>query len=472
MVKKETETNVTRFGCTCTSFTSRQPRPYHGDGTGAIPEIQRTPTDVTESTISESTNASSRPPKEPSSAGTKKKKASPKDEMQELMQDNLDLMLEIVLRIREDPDFASNIYNECPRLQHMLDQHLDLRPLFEDPKLVRINFEEVYKKSGGVLPEDQKPKTLLQRFVQSPIFKVLKVFLFLKKIISCVMSGGVAIGGAMFAGLFGGQVDIDGDNDGGDHDADIDEHESESKVALDQAADRMEDQETRERMSRICEENDPQKLLEEIEDNPDLKALRDANPLCAELMSDPETMKILVDPDNLRALGDAGDLIEQDFANPDWSPDALEDIDVDTNTADLDGGVVDSGAGEPDIESDNFADAQEEELAQESTDALEEDVAEEEDAPEEVDEEAGEEEGEDGDDDEEEEEEEGMEYEHGEDEIEDDKKKKSANKGAQKKAPPKQKQKNERKDGGGMANFMGNLRTGLTDMVAVVCDSF
>lgn len=68
--------------------------------------------------------------------------------------------------------------------------------------------------------------------------------------------------------------------------------------------------------------SDPDKMDELIEADPELRALRDSNPLCAELMSEPDTMKILVEPDNLRALAEAPELIEQDFANPDWaSPD-------------------------------------------------------------------------------------------------------------------------------------------------------
>jgi hypothetical protein len=58
------------------------------------------------------------------------------EQAQEVMKDNLELMKDVVMRIREDPEFASNIYAECPRLQHLLDQYPDLRPIFEDPKLV------------------------------------------------------------------------------------------------------------------------------------------------------------------------------------------------------------------------------------------------------------------------------------------------------------------------------------------------
>jgi len=64
------------------------------------------------------------------------------------------------------------------------------------------------------------------------------------------------------------------------------------------------DPEVQERIQDILNTDDPAALEEAIENDPELRALRDSNPLCAELMSDPETMKILVDPDNLRALGE------------------------------------------------------------------------------------------------------------------------------------------------------------------------
>jgi hypothetical protein len=70
--------------------------------------------------------------------------------------------------------------------------------------------------------------------------------------------------------------------------------------------------------------SNPENLDEAIEQDPELKALRDSNPLCAELMNDPQTMKILVDPDNLRALADCPDLIDADFNDPDWSPPEFE----------------------------------------------------------------------------------------------------------------------------------------------------
>ena len=456
-----------------------QPRPYHhGIPSPAITrsesaaDIATVATDITDISVSNASDFDA-PRTSTKEAGQSSSKStlSPKDEMQDVMQDNLDLMLDIVMRIREDPEFASGIYKECPRLQHMLDQHPNLRPLFEDPKLVRINFEEVYKKAGGVLPEDKKPKTMLQRIVQSPFFKVLKVLLFCKKIMTCVMGGGLALTGAIFSGFFAPE-DGAGDHDANDPDADMDSNNRENREALDRAADRMEDKETQERMHHICEEHDPQKLLEEIEDNPDLKALRDSNPLCAELMSDPETMKILVDPDNLRSLGDAAEMIEQDFADSSWSP---PDIQAEFDMPELEGDhpvhgetsssmvpddsmapeqpYVDDSLGTPELDTDNAVNT-------EGTDAQQEHMVEEET---ELGDEAGDEDGEGGEEEGgEEEEEEGMEYEHGEADTKGNSQ--SASKGASKKPPPKQKAKNAQ--GGGAGGFLGNIRAGITDMVA------
>jgi hypothetical protein len=81
--------------------------------------------------------------------------------------------------------------------------------------------------------------------------------------------------------------------------------------------------EVKEQMHRLLL-SDPDALDEAIEQDPDLRALRMSDPLCAELMGDPTTMKIVVDPDNLRALGDCPDLIEADFIDPDWRPPDVE----------------------------------------------------------------------------------------------------------------------------------------------------
>jgi len=120
----------------------------------------------------------------------------PQDVIHEVMGNELDMMLEIILQIRQDEDFAKSIYTNCPRLQHMLDQNPDLRPIFEDPHLVRINFEDVYRKAGGLLPEDtptlkQRALKIVGRIVSHPLFKVFRFLLVLKKIYNCVMAGGI-----------------------------------------------------------------------------------------------------------------------------------------------------------------------------------------------------------------------------------------------------------------------------------------
>jgi len=116
---------------------------------------------------------------------------NPNELLHEVMGDNLDLMLEIILQIREDEDYAKTVYQDCPRLQHLLDQNPDLRPIFEDPLLVRINFEQVYQKAGGVLPEDEpsKFKKVIKCIVTHPLFKVFRFLLLLKKLYNCIMGG-------------------------------------------------------------------------------------------------------------------------------------------------------------------------------------------------------------------------------------------------------------------------------------------
>jgi hypothetical protein len=110
---------------------------------------------------------------------------------QEVMNDNLELMREIVMKIREDEEFARNIYKDCPRLQELLKQHPDLRPLFEDPKFIVISFEKVFRDAGGVLPGDppvkprrfERVKQTIAAITSHPLFKVFKYLMLIKKII-------------------------------------------------------------------------------------------------------------------------------------------------------------------------------------------------------------------------------------------------------------------------------------------------
>lgn len=259
---------------------------------------------------------------------------------QAVMKDHLSIMKDVVMKIRHEDGYAKAMYAKCPRLQHLLDRNPDLRPVFEDPRLVRINFETVYKEAGGILPEDEeaeaekrKNPSLIMRIATHPIFRFLKVLIFIKKIIGCIAGGGIALVTSCWACCTDcctdcccedaieevGEVDDldDDDNEFGlDDTAPMDENQK----ALNTAADYMEDPEVQEQMQRLLD--DPENLEDAIENDAELRALRDSNPLCAELMTDPETMRILVDPDNLRALGEAPQIIELDFSDPNYTPNA------------------------------------------------------------------------------------------------------------------------------------------------------
>jgi len=383
--------------------------------------------------------------------------------MQEAMGNNMDLMLDIIMKIREDPQFAKSVYADCPRLQHMLDQNPQLRPVFEDPRLVRINFEKAYREAGGYLPEDKKP--FLARLVNHPLFKFLKFIVFLKKLMGLLQGGGVGILKDLFEnfrpdlehGVGGDHADAGGDGDG-----DYGDGENQDSKDLNDAADRMEDPEMKEKLDRIKTIEDPEQLAEEIENDPELRALRDSNELCAELMSDPDTMNIMCEPDNLRALGECPDLIDLDMADPDFDPTAEGggvdvdggDFETDDNAADADAGADDAAENEGAMEEEEAADAAEEEEI-DVIDDLEEDDGFEGDGNLEEPEESGLEDAE----------EDGLEYAMGEEEMNDKKGggTQSAGKGAQKKAPQKSRAA-QRKKGGN--NFVSNIGVGLSEMAA------
>ena len=257
------------------------------------------------------------------------------------MEDNLDLMLEIILKVRQDEEFAKTIYEDCPRLQALLDQNPDLRPIFEDPHFVRINFEQVYRNAGGVLPEDQ-PNVYYKAFkdglitvTQHPLFRVFRFLLLIKRMYTFVIDGSLNIFKQLYVAIFGiGALDAFNDL-GGFLDGPNDVH----KQNLYQAADHMEDPAVQEQMATLLESS-PEELDEAIEQDPELLALRDSNPLCAELMSDPSTLRILLDPDNLRALAECPDLITADFADPDWMPTHIEEYHFDDAMQTLDEDLV------------------------------------------------------------------------------------------------------------------------------------
>ena len=260
-------------------------------------------------------------------AGVSEKDTNATDEMEDktqgVLKDNLEIMREIVFRIREDPAFAKSIYKDCPRLQALLVEHPDLRPIFEDPKLVKINFEKVFRDNGGVLPEDDPPKEpwLITKWYDSaierwriitahPLFKVFRILMFVKKVMGLLSpTKGLTFITGIFTSCF-----FDAPPDPPEAPPENLEN-AQAKLLLYSAADHMEDPEVQEKMQGLLA--DPESMDEAIDNDPQLSALREANPLCAELMKDPETMKILVDPENLRALGECPDLIEADFADPD-----------------------------------------------------------------------------------------------------------------------------------------------------------
>lgn len=255
--------------------------------------------------------------------------------------DTLAIMYDIIVQIRNDPEYARSIYANCPRLQHLLEKRPDLRPIFENPRFVRINFEDVYRKEGGVLPEDEedpkKKKKVPSRLtrcvvcvVTHPLFKVLRVLILIKKIFGCIFGGGFALVSSLITGCFCESAadlaeiaDIDGEVDA-DAEAEareqaIHEKHQVNREALNKAADHLEDPKVQAQMEELMK-MDPDQFAEAIENDDNLRALRDSSPVCVELMSDPETMRIVCDPDNLRALGEAPELIEMDFADPDWTP--------------------------------------------------------------------------------------------------------------------------------------------------------
>ena len=226
------------------------------------------------------------------------------EKAQEIMKSNLEIMKDIVMKIRNEPGYAKSMYINCPRLQHLLEQNPDLRPVFEDPRLVRINFETVYKEAGGILPEDDEnaegvdddtknKKSWILWIANSPFFKILKALLMIKKLVGCIAGGGIAAIGGIIAFMTDcctdcccedalEEIEIEEDLDdlediagGGSLDP--------NAQALNQAADYMEDPNVQEQMQRLLE--DPDNLADAIENDSELRTLRDSNPLCAELVS-------------------------------------------------------------------------------------------------------------------------------------------------------------------------------------------
>jgi hypothetical protein len=279
------------------------------------------------------------------------------EKAQNLISDNLEDMRYIVFRIREDEEFAKSIYADCPRLQSMLGENPDLRPIFEDPKLIRINFEKVYRDQGGVLPEDEDenegehPNFLYHVYesmmskisiiTSHPLFKFFKVLLLIRKVLKCFGPSGSF---SFIKGLITGFLQDPDDTPDAIDGCDGNPANLELRMQLNAAAEHLEDPEIQEKFEDMLD--NPGSMDEAIENNPELKALRDQNKLVSALMSDPDKMRIVGDPDNLRALATAPDLIEKDFADPGGfsSPDDMTKLNNNENARFDRSGFMDSKA--------------------------------------------------------------------------------------------------------------------------------
>ena len=74
---------------------------------------------------------------------------SGKSKAEEVLQDNPDAMHDLMQKIRSDPNYITSLYKDCPGMRQVLDEHPDLKKIFENPDIMRRSFEAVYIKNGG-----------------------------------------------------------------------------------------------------------------------------------------------------------------------------------------------------------------------------------------------------------------------------------------------------------------------------------
>jgi len=254
----------------------------------------------------------------------------PIKEAEQILRDNPQLMDEVMRKIRDDPDYARQLYKDCPHLQEILNQHADLRPVFEDPVIVRKCFEKVYVDNGGVLSDDEDGTSVsdsvdeedkereerrakrIARFglfmrIVGIISALVRCACITKLIYSCFSGGDAAAAPAGEA----------------------------AATQLNLAAEALEQPGAQEEVAAMCASDEA--LQEAIDKDPKLQDMRDSNPIAAELMKDPEGMKILMDPDNLRAVGEIPSAMEADFMSS-------MGADVNANSAGIDFGGDVGGA--------------------------------------------------------------------------------------------------------------------------------
>ena len=72
-----------------------------------------------------------------------------KSKAEQVLTDNPDAMHDLMQKIRADPNYVTSLYKSCPGMKKVLDEHPDLKKIFENPDIMRRSFEAVYIKNGG-----------------------------------------------------------------------------------------------------------------------------------------------------------------------------------------------------------------------------------------------------------------------------------------------------------------------------------
>mmetsp|Transcript_16976 Transcript_16976/g.36955 ORF Transcript_16976/g.36955 Transcript_16976/m.36955 type:complete len:638 (-) Transcript_16976:939-2852(-) len=283
-----------------------------------------------------------------------------KSKAEQVLQDNPDAMHDLMQKIRSDPNYITQLYKDCPGMRRVLDEHPDLKKIFENPDIMKQSFEAVYVKNGGepepqpdeddsdyesdtdeddyessyggsnrgkssyndgksLATEDfddddtlarQKKALKKKRAAEKAAKDPTKAAQVLSKLAG---ARGIVIIAMSFMSPFKivrklGEVFFEGDIEPPTGDAAI------AADACNAAAEHFDDPAVAEEMDRLLEEN-PDNLDEIVENDEALRNLRDSDPIAAELMRDPETFKVITDGDNLRAMGELTQAMEGDFAS-------------------------------------------------------------------------------------------------------------------------------------------------------------
>jgi hypothetical protein len=217
----------------------------------------------------------------------------------------LKIMKACVDKVNVDEEFARNIYADCPRLQALLTKRPDIRPFFESPKFIIINFRKVY---------DDAIRDLV---TSHALFWVFQILARIHRVVMCPIHIFKVIRACSYATTL---------ND-------------ERLFPIYNVASRLEDSDVRAQLHEAIA-GDPTLLKRFVEAHEGLRALRDSDPLYAEMISDPEAFRIISIPENLRALCDAPELIQLDFLDSDGKQEDAEVVGRATTAKDFIGVVV------------------------------------------------------------------------------------------------------------------------------------